>query len=186
MASSKYPPCMRFALRSAHIDTFREEGQVSIEELVERDVCEKAAGVIVGGEARRDLWRHHPEVKAISCKRNLAHVAGELGGRFPVQIAYDQWIDGERGTPETLGSVQGLIGALLLTLSGAEAGNGIYLAPNAPLPSELLGVTLLVAYAHKPVYVQNENDPHNHELKNEGYGFGDRLSIETHPILARR
>lgn len=70
-------------------------------------------------------------------------------------------------------------------------GSLLFFRPEAPLDfKELISTPdqclLLIAYANvKPLYIQNERDPHKHFLKQFGYGAGDHLSTKTHPLLIK-
>lgn len=48
------------------------------------------------------------------------------------------------------------------------------------------GRYILITYVDpRTVYILNENDPHTHSLKHQGYVFGDRLSEALNPLVLR-
>ncbi len=102
-------------------------------------------------------------------------------------------------------SFQSLSGALILRLTQTAAtveanetllcplpqkrGNGIFFSADIPINWETLfslpeEAFLLIAYCPlNTVYIQNPDDLFTNLLKSEGYGFGDRLREDRHPIL---
>ena len=68
-------------------------------------------------------------------------------------------------------------------------GSVLFISPDLPLDFQKLIATpsqtlLLIAYTHvKPLYIQNTIDPHANALKKLGYGFGDHLKENSHPLL---
>lgn len=104
-----------------------------------------------------------------------------------------------------ISSIQGVVGGVMVCLEKPEtasstdftlfapaAGSAIFFSAEISLPWELFlrscqgGRYLLVAFtAENSVYIQNEQDPNQHSLKNYGFTFGDRLNDRSHPILYR-
>lgn len=70
-------------------------------------------------------------------------------------------------------------------------GSVLFISPDLPLDFKKLITTpsqtlLLIVYTHvKPLYIQNALDPHANALKKLGYGFGDHLLTNTHPLLIK-
>jgi len=152
----------------------------------------------------RDLWKSSPAIAKKSMSRPFASLMAALTGARAVRLAYDQALrtTGETGpvfpAPCPLSEVscfQPLIGGIILRLKydphppellPKKVGSALFFTPALPLPWESLTQTpgqsfLLLAYGpERCVYVLEKRDPHTHELKREGYVFGDLLKT---PLL---
>ncbi|MGA8164614.1 MAG: hypothetical protein WB791_06265 [Waddliaceae bacterium] len=104
-----------------------------------------------------------------------------------------------------ISSIQGILCGLFLSLSGngrtlipggeglfpTVAGNGVFFAPNQPIPFPALlhrrgyAYYLIVYVQVNSVYVRNRGDPHFWKLNKAGYQFGDRLIDERNPLIYR-
>ncbi|MEC7840360.1 MAG: hypothetical protein VX777_10015 [Chlamydiota bacterium] len=159
-----------------------------------------------------DLWRDEEIIKKIIFHRRFAEMALELEYQAPFRIGFDQFIPSGLEANKTytlhdLNSFQGTLCGFLICLKSHNSeseeqnqneefnpfssteGNVTFIAPDCILdfskvPEE--AEYLLVTYTQdKSVYAYNENDPHTNFLKKLGYGFGDRIKEETHPIVFR-
>ncbi|OGN64474.1 MAG: hypothetical protein A3E80_03435 [Chlamydiae bacterium RIFCSPHIGHO2_12_FULL_49_9] len=160
-------------------------------------------------KAGRDLWREDDLLKKALIQK-LAPLALALSPRTQVQLAFDQWI------PEGLSwdkvcackdlfSVQGLEIAFILTDTThsiakrpplgivplpSNAETILFFRPNLilnwpKLPKDI--PLYLGAYAAPDgIYIENPKDPSTNALKSLGYGFGDHLKNETHPLIRNR
>ena len=46
------------------------------------------------------------------------------------------------------------------------------------------GKYILLVYAKSPLmYVKNNKDPFEHRLKEQGFVFGDKIPVKTHPLI---
>lgn len=157
--------------------------------------------------AGRDIFRDDPLIRKITQDRILAQTASILFDISPVRIAYDQALRTTTltGSPFThpfslaqASCFQSLFcGAIIRLLPEPhppaflpqKPGSVVFFRPDFPLPWTSAFQTpcqsfLLIAYAPKRCqYVLNHDDPLTHSLKNLGYGFGDILKDETHPIV---
>lgn len=158
--------------------------------------------------AGRDLWRSEPVLQTL-LMRKLAPIAQTLMGKKPLRIGCDQWISSdypwEKATPcKELFSIQGLALGLLICSTAssvplrshlgllplpAKPGNILFFRPNLILDWPQLAHCpatdlYLATYAlTNALYVQNSKDPSTNALKQFGYGFGDPLKNEFHPLL---
>jgi hypothetical protein len=72
-----------------------------------------------------------------------------------------------------------------------KAGSGTYFAPDFPINYPILTTLqgyryLLIVYVQSfSQYYLEERDLHTHELKGDGYVFGDKLNDKRHPIVLR-
>lgn len=156
----------------------------------------------------RDLWRDDPVIRSIVCNKRLAEVAGPLFGQKFLQLAFDQSLrttvqTGASRKPSSLqqiSCIQPLAGAVIIRLAGTAAPsnlfpkkkeNLIFIASDLVIPWEVFFQEpdhsfLIIAYAPvRALYILEKQDPHVHELKKLGYGFGDHLKDPLHPILFR-
>ncbi len=158
--------------------------------------------------AGRDLWRSIPLLQTLLL-RKLSPIAQSLTGKQHLRLACDQWIPKEYPWEKTvpakdLFSIQGLALGLLIGAPSsppikrshlgllplpAKPGNLLFFRPNLildwpQLASNPASDLYLAAYAlSNAVYIQNSKDPSTNALKQFGYGFGDPLNNEFHPLL---
>lgn len=156
----------------------------------------------------RDLWREEKNLSHL-WMRKLSSIAFALTGKKQLRFGLDQWIPAgfplKKAAPaKDLFCIQGLsLGVLVasqLAPSELHSSFGVFPLPKEPgsvlffrmnlildwpmllqaLPTDLY----LGAYAvPNAVYVQNLADPLTNSLKAFGYGFGDLLNNEFHPLL---
>lgn len=112
-------------------------------------------------------------------------------------------------TFKEISCIQGIFGGLMICLIAPDraiapsddlattpfshtAGNGVFFSGDLPLAWPQLFAArpgaryLLIAYCEeRSVYVQMEDDPNRHALREMGFVFGDRLNERSHPILKR-
>ncbi len=159
-------------------------------------------------ELGRDLWRKQPALESLLL-RKIGPFALALSGKKELRLAFDQWLPAnfhfDKMAPcKDLFSVQGLAVCCLLSFTEVPPPPAPHLGilPLPPHKGHLLffkptllldwpklaraGAELyLSAYAlPASVYVQNPKDPCTNLLKTLGYGFGDRLSSQHHPIIS--
>ncbi len=185
---------------------------------------ELALGASEALQHGRDLWRDDPQIRKIVCRRRFAEVASNLLERRSMRLAYDQLLvrgslHHEEGKPSDIlssistlsevSAVQGVVGALILSLKGeaglsdsaapflpSAPGFGLFLSAAHPiqwkslLEDDFLGEAssryLMIVYAEaKALYILNTRDPHVHRAKGWGLVFGDRLEEPTFPLLIR-
>lgn len=187
-----------------------------------RGVDELHIGTSEALQHGRDLWRDDPQIRKIVCRRRFAEVCSSLLERRSMRLAYDQLLIrsshvSERGmdsgilnatsTLREISAIQGVVGALILSLKGERGdpespflpsapGFGLFLSADHPVAwsrlfeEDLLAESpqryLMIVYAEaKALYILNTRDPHVHRAKGWGLVFGDRLEEPTFPLLIR-
>ena len=154
------------------------------------------------------LWRSPPALQTFLLSRKLTTLLFSLTAKPSLRLVCDQYFPSDfslkKPTPlKNLFSIQGLVCTLIFSLDTIHRpektpplgmlpfprapGNVLFIQPGLLLNWPPAGVPLyVVAYAiHDSVYIQNPNDPAGTSLKQLGYGYGDRLKNETHPLLKR-
>ncbi len=176
---------MRFGLEKGHHDFFHRHHHIEFEELLSEEDVKR----LYIEKERRDGWRSDPEVKKVVLRSTLAEVASSLCKVSPLRMGFDQMILNEGEEEKFLplnekSSIQKVACGLLLDLS-EKKGSGTFFSPEFSFP--LTYPSLLIVYVkEKALYIHEEKDPYNHALKKLGYGFGDRLQSDTHPIVFGR
>ena len=157
--------------------------------------------------AGRDLFRDDPIIKKTTLSRHLGQIASLLFDTAPIRVAYDQALRTTTLTgapfqhPLSLAQAscfQPLLCGAIIRLSSdlhppqflpQKPGNVVFFKPDFVLPWASFFQSpsqsfLLIAYAPKRCqYVLIPEDPHTHALKKLGYGFGDTLKNDAHPLV---
>lgn len=180
-----------------------------LETLASRRLSMKMATDFIRG---RDLWRDTAGLKTLLFSRKLSNLALDASGKQLLRLACDQWFEPDYflEKPEKLKdllSIQGLVCTMFIQFGTLNAELPTKMSPLglAPFPHgqgnvQLISPTLLlnwpklhpgvglylVAYAiPSSVYVQNPRDPAGVLLRQYGYGYGDPLRNDTHPLLLK-
>jgi hypothetical protein len=155
---------------------------------------------------RRDLWRSLPSLQTLLLSRKCTQVALELSLQSSLKIGFDHWIGGADSRPvkiQDFSSIQGVACAVLLRLTEEASalpsktplgldpfpqaiGNALFVNPSLLLnwPRAASPSLYLATYClPSSVYVHNPKDPDGAYLKALGYGYGDPLSNQTHPLF---
>jgi hypothetical protein len=164
---------MKTEITSQQIVYFRQNGHIRFDNFpVDLSIVEKTP-------LKRDLWRESPALKKMIL-RALGPVAIELTGKKSLRLVCDQWLE----TPPTSGRMQdmfcfqGLAAIFVITPTTLD----IY-EPSS-LASLISPNSYLVVFGFDNVrIIENPKDPNLAVLKKMGYGYGDRLTNEFHPII---
>lgn len=202
---------MALLLASQHRDFFTTTGYIEFEELLSIKEITALRECIDQVNVTRDLFRQDSMLKKkiLSC----SSFACTLFQKPTLRLLYDQLIQTTKtpeapfDQPHSLEEIscfQKVAGGLILSLADFKgealsspyflpipkrAGDAIFVRGNLRLSLPQLFTQphqdlLLIVYGfEKTRYVLQERDPRTHELKKEGYGFGDLLRIETHPLI---
>jgi len=195
---------MRYTISSQQFDHLRRERSVALAELFSKEETDllhneldKALALKTGpGDkslqeeflAGRDLERENPPLKKSLHLSKLGQIAAPLFQKKMLRLAFTQYMLGypSPATLEEISSVTEVCGGLILSLTGEEAGSGLFIHTDFPLEFPIEAPSLLLAFStEKARYRQQKSDPHTNALKKLGYGFGDRLTVETHPLIIR-
>ncbi len=163
----------------------------------------------------RDLWRKEAAIEKLALNKPLARIAGALFDEKTVRIGYTQAFRTQKTTgksplktPTTLQKVsciQGVVCGLVIRLTDGpvakaadffspypeKKGDMTFFTPDLPITFDPFfqiqdqSLLLIVYCLPSSVYILEMDDPHTHQLKKEGYVFGDRLKNETHPLIVR-
>lgn len=179
---------MRYTITSQQFDHFHETGRIELtgiyseeERNTLHELLEDAEKTIPSG---RDLDRENPPLKNALKTSRLGQVVSQLVKKKRIKIAFTQYHPpyGE-ATLEEISCVSEVCGLALIDLEKEEV---IFISEKASNSFPAKKPVLLVAFAdEKARYKLQENDPHTHALKKLGYGFGDRLTEETHPLIVK-
>ncbi len=162
--------------------------------------------------AGRDMFRKNPIMKKFVTNSQFAQIASQLTNHDHLRVAFDQLLTSlpsyenpdnlpnlfrGRYNLDQMSSVQGLVCGLLINIDAEDPpsslplkpGNGVFFSPNWPIDFHEILMTphqkyLLLVYAKQnSLYRFQPLDPATHELKKLGYGFGDTLLHDHHPII---
>lgn len=155
----------------------------------------------------RDLFREDPVISKITLNRCLAQTAALLFDVSSIRIGYDQILRTTtlNHSPFThtsplqeVSCLQPILGGVIIRLLPdpyppvflpQKVGNAVFFRPDFSLPWSSFFQTplqsfLLITYVPKKcLYLLVPEDLHTHALKKLGYGFGDLLRNETHPVF---
>ena len=194
---------MRYTITSQQFDYLRRERHIEFEAFFSREEAETLKILLDTARANnatgRDLERgNFPLIKALKISR-LAQAASALFHQKQMKIAFTQYYPPYKSIDalEDLTSVSETLGCALLNLSldplpdfaylPIEMGDVGFYENEFPIDfTDLERPVLLIAFATKKArYKLQEKDPHTHLLKKIGYGFGDILAEETHPLILK-
>lgn len=202
---------MKFAVDSSHRDYYRKEKSIEFEQLVSDAQLLELKNTLKSWLGKknleqafkegRDLWRQLEPFKKLMRSPALAEIAAQLNDLRQVRVGFDQYLPGsiplKEGTSLQEGSsIQGVAGGVIICLQPSPeketffpktAGNGVFIAPEkqfykVPADGEYI---LLVYTGPKPMFVEHPDDIHGFTFKNLGYGYGDKLRIDTHPYILK-
>lgn len=191
---------MRYTFASEHHHFFNKEQYICFEGLLPPNQMQSLKNPVKGLTmiptpferylAGRDLFRHDRALRSTILRAQWGEIATVLFKQKPLRLAYTQYIYGitplEEALPlKSISSFTHISGAFIVNLLSGEAA---FLSNDCPLSktgwlgqdSELL----CIVYMHpESRYSLISGDPCVHALKKLGYGFGDTLENETHPIV---
>lgn len=197
------PDQRKFFLKNRHLTL---EGLVSDEQI---DALSNSLSPLLKKEGKErylaghDLFRTEEKVRKLSLSRDIGQLICDTFETKHVQIAFDQILsfpDLSLLSPDAahnLSSVTPTDGLLFLSLTDTPAppylekkGSALLVHPDhlLDLPALLQenSVYLLIGYCSPGAqYHYQEQDPATHFLKKFGYGFGDKLRNDTHPLIYR-
>jgi hypothetical protein len=154
-----------------------------------------------------DLFRSLPDLKMLLLSPQVAMVISQLTHQNAFRLLFDQLLvfPASLHYPNPLNisdlSFQGVLLGGLLKLSGAESEQSVlprkpgfvsFFNPTKEIPMDLFQERssteyLLFAFGKKEaLYKLSPKDPHTHSLKNFGYGYGDHLNNEFHPLIFKK
>ncbi|HXF28691.1 MAG TPA: hypothetical protein VN457_02490 [Chlamydiales bacterium] len=201
---------MRFLVTSEQHAHFRKNGHVEFEALF----SESDVAALTKFKGERDLMRASESVKKLALHPKLVTIVEQLLGKRRLRYGFDQLYHLPLSAPITgtlkeNSSIQGVVIGMMIGVEGTSGlepnsatanplfpqapGNVIFFSPEFVWPQEALQPEVphpqkcwLVVYAdERSQYILQEKDPHTHLLKKQGYGFGDHLKEEHHPLIIK-
>ena len=191
-------------------DLLTLEDVLSLEEAVE-EVLTKRMGksrdpkkVYLAGS---HCWQDDPRITKAALSLRLAEIVSQLTKERTLRLASSQILSGNLSEEkvfnepmpiETLCSVQRVSCGVILHLSSSEElddpqpkkpGSATFFSTRLPISFDYLTKTsqltqLFFIYSvENALYTLTPTDPHTHALKKLGYGFGDHVRPDTHPIV---
>ncbi|NGX38329.1 MAG: hypothetical protein K1000chlam2_01502 [Chlamydiae bacterium] len=194
---------MRYTITSQQLDYFRREGHIEFETLFSVEEAEKLRSLLdtarLSQGMGRDLERGNPPLRKAMELSRLGQTAYGLFAKKPLRLAFSQYVPQYRKiiALEDISSVTETYGCMLLNLSPnplpdfpylpMEMGDVGFYERKFPIDFTALELPVLfLAFARDVArYQLQENDPDTHHLKKLGYGFGDRLNNDTHPLIIK-
>lgn len=142
-------------------------------------------------------WFASAPLQKLVMGRMLPTLLSSLAKQPTFRIGWDRWIEKpllSRGLLEELGSVNGLLGGILICASARDlsasplrAGDAVVMAPRTPFDWGLYTddmVGYLITYTLSSArYLPRDNDPLLSQWKKWGYSAGDNLKAPQHPLL---
>lgn len=189
---------MRAIVSQAQINQFRSRGFVELSDLFTAD--EVATLSLQLDEAKKngapsyDIQRKFPSLTQAMKLPRCARLVGSLSHESRLILAFSKYPPAyaKKGTLEEISSFSEVVGGLLLNLTGEgtetmdllpkQLGSATCLSTEMEIdfPAITQPYLLLVFAKESARYRKTETDPHTHEGKKMGYGFGDILSPLTH------
>ena len=204
---------MRFGLAPEHFEFYYQNDFIEFEDLITEEEATILKEKIDNETVSRDLFRKDPEIKKIILRHKLAEIASNLTKTKPLRFGYDHLFKSgdlplfkEGLTLDEMSSIQGVVCGFILSITDEpnplmetgispipllphKKGAGIFFSKDSPISFkkmfELPNQThiLIVYVKQNAVYQETPNDPMPNFLKTLGYGYGDKLLNDTHPIV---
>ena len=125
-----------------------------------------------------DLWRTHPEIKKMSCNKELGEIIFQLTSIKPVRLLFDRIVETET-IDLTSSSFQGILASVLVSSHGIEIFSN-------KIPIHAKERSLLIVYGTiDAVFKFVEHDPFATFIKKQGYAYGDPLKSDDYPLIYR-
>lgn len=123
-------------------------------------------------------WKANQEIKKLLFK-TIAPLALELLDEPALRLVGDRFL-----MPAPAQPLEAFFGFSLLKVAVVCGEELLFLHPNMPLETQE-PVYIAMFAGKESRYLQRRTDPENGALKKDGYGFGDLLPNETHPLFFR-
>jgi len=194
---------MRYTITSQQFDFLRKEKHIEFEGFFSETRVEMLKSLLDAAREKnptgRDLERNNRSLyKALKFSK-LGQATAALFNKSKLKVAFTQYYPPYHSIDalEDLSCITELVGGALINLSSEpmpdfpylpmEAGDIGFYRREFPIDfTELEIPVLLIAFAtQNSRYKLQEKDPHTHLLKKLGYGFGDTLLEETHPLIIK-
>jgi len=181
---------MRYTITSSQLNYFRKEGRVEFEDLYTVEEVESLKALLeaasVSSKATRDLQRENPPLLSALHTTRLGQLASGLCGKKRLRIAFTQYGPFFK-TVTSLTEISSLTETCAGCIINLETGSTLFYQINLPIdfPALTMSYLLIVFATDKARYNLQEKDPCAHLLKKLGYGNGDLITEETHPLIIK-
>ncbi len=165
---------MRYEVTQSQLAYFEKNKNILFE-----DFFPPATTAIISTfSAGYDLWRNHPEIKKMTCYKELGDLLSQLTGVKPIRLLFDRIVKDETIDLMT-SSFQGVVAGVVVYPTSLAI-----FSAETPFLVEEKG--LLIAYGElEAVFAYRENDLYAARLKKQGYTYGDALSTDDYPLIYR-
>lgn len=182
---------MKYQISAVQRHFFEKNKYIEFEQMLTLD--EQILLSLAYEKAARDVAISNQKVQKVLFSPRFGQIAYELSLVKPLRYGLDEIITETSSFScyKDERCVQGLEIAVLLYINPneAKAGNALFFLPSESYEADIFDAKqtwLVLGFANKDaLYVCNLKDPHTHNLKRQGYVFGDRLKEKTHPVLWR-
>ena len=147
---------MKFTIANEHIQFFRLNGWIELEQM--------------NSKPTRAQLRGYAEIAQILSNQTTLRFGfqREMNLEALKEISLEEWSS---------------VKPVHLGLALYPSGNGVFFRATEPVQFVTGDVTLIAFVGKTAQYIENRNDPQLYDLKKLGYGYGDHLKNDTHPIL---
>lgn len=192
---------MRYTITSQQFDFFHREGHIQFEGLYSEDEVGILKLLLKENDdgTGRDLHAKNITLQKAMFLSRLGQVVTALTKEKPLFLAFSQFIPPYKkaATLEEISSLTEVCCLAIINLCEDPLPHMEYLPDDIggvgfyqttfPIdyPKLKLPLLLIAFTTEKARYKIQENDPYTHALKKLGYGVGDRITTETHPIITK-
>lgn len=181
---------MRYTITSQQYDFFHREGWIEFEAFFSNNEADTLRSLLDTALEKhpsgRDLERENPPLLHALKLSRIGQVASALFHKKKIKLAFTQYPPSFpcSATLEEICTVTEPYGLALIHLE--EGGITFYQKTFfLDYPALQPHFLMLVFASEKTRYKLQPKDPQTHFLKKLGYGFGDHLTDDTHPLLTK-
>lgn len=167
---------MRYDIPASELSLFEKNHEISFESFFSLDEHE----ILSHPKQGRFLFQKEEAIKKILTQHKLGETLFQLAKKRPIRLLVD-WVEKKGKIDFSKISFQGImIGIIVPHDQNLTTFFSSEVLPEITTPSyvALFGES-------NALYIHNPKDPHTHDLKYQGYVFGDRLKIEDFPFVYR-
>ena len=198
---------MRYIINNGHAEYIQKNGLIAFEDLYNPEEVTLLNTLLQNTQLRHspadnplllgyDLHRDDPSLLKAMHFARLIQIASPLFQKKRLRIAFTQYPPSYKTgqTVRDISSFSDMPGALIVNLYAKpnedapylpqSIGSGSFIKPDLALDLTLLdeGYLLIVFAGDRSLYIKQEIDPNQHQLKKLGYSYGDRITHDTHPL----
>lgn len=176
---------MRYTIANQQFHFFKNQSYITFESLFTPEELAELRTLLASAKMPRDPQKQLPVLfKALHLSR-FGEIAQELYKKKRILLAYTHYNpDYPLSTLESISSMTEIFGGAILQLN---TGDTTFYTSTLPIdfPTLEKPSLLLVFCSDQGRYKFQENDPFTYLLKKEGLAYGDQITAETHPLIAK-